>query len=44
LLLTQAKECCWIFKGVMQSFCHAKDAHLGAFDLDAHVVAVYHRY
>jgi hypothetical protein len=41
---TQAKECCWIFKAVMRSFCRAEDAHLGAFDLDAHVVAVYHRY
>ena len=41
---TQAKECCWIFKAVMQSFCRVEDAHLGAFDLDAHAVSVYHRY
>src|SRR6516225_9343174 len=34
----QAKECCWIFKAVMQSLCRAEDAHLGACDLDAHAV------
>ena len=26
---TQAKECCWIFRAAMQSFCRAEDAHLG---------------
>jgi hypothetical protein len=40
----QAKECCWIFKAVMQSFRCAEDAHLGAFDLWARVVGVYHQY